>query len=108
MNFINNILTNYNVPVEIIDYIYQFDDSCKNNYNNCINELSLKLVDYNKSYHFCKRVIENSFYGDEATYSFSNDCFEWAKIYGLNYNPAFYLLNQKVLVNNNIQFNIKL
>ena len=97
MKLFNNLLISNNIPIEIIDYIYQFDDTHKNNYNDCLKELNLHLFEYNEKFDFCKRVVMNSISGDEAFYSYSNDCFEWATRYGLNYNQSSYLLNKSLI-----------
>ena len=38
----------------------------------------------------------NAIQGDEAFYPYSAECFEWAKTYGLDYNPSSFILKKNM------------
>ena len=96
MSNIDKILLNNGIPIEVINYLYEFDNTSKNKYSNCIRELNFLLLEYNERYSFCKKVVLNAIQGDEVFYPYSEECFEWVKTYGLNYNPSSFILKKNM------------
>lgn len=96
MSNIHKILLNNRIPIDVIIYLYQFDNTYKNKYSDCIRELDILLLEYNERYSFCRKVVINAIQGDEAFYPYSTECFEWAKTYGLDYNPSSFILKKNM------------
>lgn len=89
---LDKILIENRIPVEIINYIYTFDDTKTKEYKYFLNKLENLIEEYTQLYQNNVRVIRYSFH-DEVCYPGLEYEIKWYEKFGTEFKPSKYILS---------------
>ena len=85
----------YHLPHEILLYIYEFDSTYYEKHNKVLDELNELCSEYHEIWWKYTNMYRRLIWTGNIRKSTA--LMEWFKCYGINYDPAYYILNKKKL-----------
>lgn len=82
----------YHLPHEILFYIYEFDSTYYEKYNKVLDELNELCNEYHEIWWKYTKLYRRLIWSGNIRKS--TVLMEWFKRYGINYDPAYYILNK--------------